>query len=97
MIILGTAAPRAILGACGSYCGEDQVRTFTIAAIIVGLAMPAYAQFGGAGGATGGKPPGYKSPEQKAAEEKQEEKAYKDSLKVVPKSDQKVDPWSKMR
>jgi hypothetical protein len=71
------------------------MRTFAIAAIIVGLAMPAYAQFGGAG--SGGKPPGYKSPEQKAAEEKQEEKAYKDSLKVVPKSDQKVDPWSKMR
>ena len=71
------------------------MRTFTIAAIIVGLAMPAYAQFGGA--PTSGKPPGYKSPEQQAAEEKQAEKAYRDSLKVVPKSDQKVDPWGKMR
>jgi len=72
------------------------MRTFTIATVIVGLAVPAYAQFGGSGSSK----PGAKTDQQRAVEEKQEksaEKAYRDSLKHIPKSDQKVDPWAKMR
>ena len=62
------------------------MRTFAIVTIITALAVPAYAQT--------------KTDAQKAEEAKQEkvnEKAYRDSLKQIPKSDQKVDPWAKMR
>jgi hypothetical protein len=74
------------------------MRTFMIAAIIVGLAAPAHAQMGHGKG--GGKL-GQKSDEQTAVEQQQkknEENAYKDALKKIP--DQPVkpkDPWGNMR
>jgi hypothetical protein len=75
------------------------MRTFAIAAIIVGLAMPAYAQ--GAGGAGPNfTNPSVKTPEQKAADEKQrvlDEKAHKDSLSRIPDKEQKFDQWGKVR
>jgi hypothetical protein len=73
------------------------MRTLTIAAVIVLLAMPAYAQ--GQGGMNFPKP-GTKTDQEKAAEEKQrkaEEKAYKDSVSRVPDKEQKFDPWGNMR
>ncbi len=74
------------------------MRTFTIAAIIAALTMPAYAQ-GGIGGKGSSKPEG-KTEQEKAAEEKQQkldEKAYKDSVSRIPDRDQKTDPWAKIR
>jgi hypothetical protein len=75
--------------------GRSEVKAFTIAAIIVALTMPAYAQFGGVGSSKSGKSDAEKADEEK--QEKRNEKAYRDSLKHIPKSDQKIDPWAKMR
>jgi hypothetical protein len=75
-----------------------KMRTFTIAATIALLTMPAYAQ-GGFGGKDSTKP-GAKTEQDKAAEEKQrklDEKAYKDSVSRIPDRDQKTDPWAKVR
>jgi hypothetical protein len=78
--------------------GNTEMRTFTIAAIIAVLAVPAHAQTGHGKGA--GKL-GQKSDEQIAAEQqkkKNEENEYKDALKKIP--DQTVkqkDPWGNMR
>jgi hypothetical protein len=61
-----------------------EMRTFMIAAIIAGLAVPAHAQTGNGKG--GGKL-GQKSDEQTATEQQQkknEENAYKDALKKIP-------------
>jgi hypothetical protein len=72
------------------------MRTFTIAAMIAALTMPAYAQ--GKGG--GASKPGAKTDQEKMLEEKQQkldEKAHKDSLSRIPDKDQKVDPWGKIR
>ncbi len=71
------------------------MRTFTIAAIIALLTIPAYAQKGPAF-----SKPGTKTEAEKATEEKQrkaEEKAYKDSVSRVPDKEQKFDPWGNMR
>ncbi len=77
--------------------GDAEMRTFTIAAIIAALAVPAHAQgYGKSGGKLGTK-----SDEQLAAERQKkqnEENEYKDALKKVP--DQAVkqkDPWGNMR
>ena len=70
------------------------MKTFAIAAILAVLTMPAHAQIGGGSGPKG------KNDAEKAEwerQEKRDEKAYRDSLKHVPKSDQKFDPWAKMR
>jgi cytochrome bd-type quinol oxidase subunit 1 len=78
--------------------GNTEMRTFTIAAIIAVLAVPAHAQTGHSKG--GGKL-GQKSDEQIAAEQqkkKNEENEYTDALKKIP--DQTVkqkDPWGNMR
>jgi hypothetical protein len=75
------------------------MRTFMIAAIVAGLAVPAHAQMGQHG--KGGGKLGQKSDEQTAAEQQQkknEENAYRDALKKIP--DQPVkqkDPWGNMR
>ena len=77
------------------------MRTFTIAAIIAVLAVPANAQLGpsnGGGGGGGGKL-GKKSDEQIAAEQQQkknEENAYKDALKKIQPA-KPADPWGSMR
>jgi len=92
-------------------CGWWKMRTFTIAAIIAVLAVPANAQMGPGNGGGGGisilggnggrGKLGKKSDEQIAAEQQQkknEENAYKDALKRIP--DQPVkpsDPWASMR
>ena len=72
------------------------MRTFTIAAIIVALTVPAYAQ--GGFNPKGSKPG---KTEQEIAEEKKQqkldEKAHKDSLSRIPDRDQKADPWGKIR
>jgi len=74
------------------------MRTFMIAAIVAGLAVPAHAQMGHG---KGGVKLGQKSDEQTAAEQQQkknEENAYRDALKKIP--DQPVkqkDPWGNMR
>ena len=78
--------------------GDTEMRTFTIAAIIALLTMPAYAQ-GGFGG-KGSPKPGAKTDQEKAEEAKQrklDEKAYKDSVSRIPDRDQKTDPWAKIR
>ncbi len=78
--------------------GDAEMRTFTIAAIIAALTMPAYAQ-GGFGG-KGSSKPGAKTEQEKAAEDKQqklEEKAYKDSVSRIPDRNQKTDPWANVR
>ena len=78
--------------------GNTEMRTFTIAAIIAVLAVPAHAQMGHS---KGGSKLGQKSDEQIAAEQhkkKNEENEYKDALKKIP--DQTVkqkDPWGNMR
>jgi hypothetical protein len=78
--------------------GNTQMRTYTIAAIIAVLAVPAHAQTGYS--KSGGKL-GQKSDEQIAAEQqkkKNEENAYKDAIKKIP--DQPVkqsDPWGNLR
>jgi hypothetical protein len=72
------------------------MRTFTIAAIIAILAMPAYAQ--GRGGQA--PKPGQKTDQEKAMEERQrklDEKAYRDSVSRIPDRDEKPDPWGKIR
>lgn len=74
------------------------MRTLTIAAIIAGLTMPAYAQ--GIGGGKGAAKPGAKTEQEIAEEKKQQkldEKAHKDSLSRIPDRDQKTDPWGKIR
>ena len=74
------------------------MRTFTIAAIIALLAVPAYAQ--GFGGSKGSSKPGQKTEQEIAEEKKQQkldEKAHKDSLSRIPDKDQKTDPWGKIR
>jgi hypothetical protein len=74
------------------------MRTFTIAAIIALLTMPAYAQ--GFGGSKGSSKPGQKTEQEIAEEKKQQkldEKAHKDSLSRIPDKDQKTDPWGKIR
>jgi hypothetical protein len=76
-----------------------EMRTFAIAAIIAGLAVPAYAQGKGVGGPNLSKP-GVKTEQEKAADEKQrilDEKAHKDSLSRIPDREQKSDPWGKVR
>jgi hypothetical protein len=73
------------------------MRTFTIAAIIAMLTVPAFAQRA-AGPAMPN--PHIKTEADKAAEEKQrklDEKAYKDSISRIPDRDQKLDPWGKVR
>ena len=75
------------------------MRTFTIAAMIASLVVPAYAQ-GKAGAGPNFTNPSVKTPEQKAADEKQrilDEKAHKDSLSRIPDREQKSDPWGKVR
>jgi hypothetical protein len=77
--------------------GDTEMRTFTIAAIITLLTMPAYAQFGGNKGSS---KPGQKTEQEIAEEKKQQkldEKAHKDSLSRIPDKDQKTDPWGKIR
>jgi hypothetical protein len=78
---------------------EMKMRTFTIAAIIAALTLPAYAQ-GGFGGKGSSPKPGAKTDQEKAQEAKQQkldEKAYKDSVSRIPDRDQKTDPWAKVR
>jgi hypothetical protein len=74
------------------------MRTFTIAAIITVLAMPAHAEKGYS--KSGGKL-GQKSDEQIAAErqkKKNEENEYNDALKKIPNQAVKPrDPWGNMR
>jgi hypothetical protein len=73
------------------------MRTFTIAAIIAGLTVPAYAQ--GNFNPKGSKP-GTKTEQEIAEEKKQQkidDKAHKDSLSRIPDRDQKADPWGKIR
>ena len=72
------------------------MRTFTIAAIIASLTMPAFAQGAGKGAAK----PGTKTEQEIAEEKKQQkldEKAHKDSLSRIPDKDLKTDPWGKVR
>jgi hypothetical protein len=74
------------------------MRTFTIAAIIAMLTVPALAQRGASGPSMPN--PNVKTEAEKAAEEKQrklDEKAYKDSVSRIPDREQKLDPWGKIR
>ncbi len=79
------------------------MRTYTIAAIIAVLAVPAHAQTGysKSGYSKSGGKLGQKSDEQIATEQQQkknEENAYKDAIKKIP--DQPVkqkDPWGNLR
>jgi hypothetical protein len=70
------------------------MRVFRIAAAIVLLAGPAYAQQMPALNLMQDGPA--KSPEQKAAEEARD-KAYKESLKKIPDAKPSSDPWGTVR
>src|SRR5882672_10687321 len=90
--------PNAVIVSSAGFLlpGATEMRTFTIAAIIASLTMPAFAQGAGKGAAK----PGAKTEQEIAEEKKQQkldEKAHKDSLSRIPDRDQKTDPWGKIR
>jgi hypothetical protein len=73
------------------------MRAIPVAAIIALLTMPAYAQQSksiGQNPITSGEP---KETEQDKRQKILDEKAYKDSLARIPRRDQNVDPWGKVR
>jgi hypothetical protein len=80
------------------------MRLFLIAALLAGLAMPAYAQMGGIGASQGAGRASASGPKetpeeaaQKKAEEKVRERAFNDAVKRIPAPAKKFDPWGTVR